>query len=103
MLYLRPELRRLGRQLGQGGLEAVAHLDLPALQRPDELALVVARDAQRMSSRNHAHDKAQHAGRVGSAVDEVADEHRLASTGRNRVDRPALLVEDQPIAELDQQ
>ncbi len=61
LLYLRTELRRLGGQLSQRGLQSVADLHLPSLQRPDELALVVTGHAERMSGREHSHDQPQHA------------------------------------------
>ena len=102
-LHLGPELGRLGRQLGEGRLQSVADLDLAALQRSDELALVVARDAECVAGGDHAHDQPQDARGVGSAVHQVADEDRLAVTGRDCVDRAAELVADKCVAELDQQ
>ena len=67
---------------------------LRALQRADQLVLVVAGDAQRVPGADHAHHQPQHAGRVGAAVDQVADEDRAAAVGVAGVDRPARAVAD---------
>jgi hypothetical protein len=68
-----------------------------------ELVLVVARDAQGVAGADHAHDQAQHPGAVRPAVDEISDEHRPATVGVGGVDRPALLVADELVAELGEQ
>ena len=103
LLHLGAELRRLAGELGQGGLQAVADLNLLALQGPDKLVLVVAGHAQGVSGRDHPDDQAQYPGRVGAAVDQVADEHRLARAGRDRVDRMALVIGPERVTELGQQ
>ena len=57
--------------------------------------------AQRVAGGDHAHGQAQHAGGVGSAVDEVAEEHRPAALRVGGVDRTSVLVAAQRVAELD--
>ena len=52
-----------------------------AAQSTDELGLVVSGDAQGVAGGDHAHDQPEHARGIGAAVDEVADEERLASFG----------------------
>src|SRR5204862_180394 len=89
-----------GLQLLERALEAVTDADLPARQGTDELVLVVAGEAERVAGRHHAHHQAEHAGGVGAAVDEVAEEDRAASVGRYGVDWPASLVPDEPVAEI---
>ena len=59
-----------------------------AAQRAQQLVLVVARHAQRVPGRDHAHHQAQHARGVRAAVDQVADEHRRAGR-RGGARRPA--------------
>ena len=56
---------------------------VPAAQLADEPHVVVAGDAERGAAFDHAHDQAEHARRVGAAVYEVAEEHRLPA-GRGR-------------------
>ncbi len=65
--------------------------------------LVVARDDERVAGRVHAHHQAQHAGAVGAAVDQVADEHRPPVLRRQGVDRAALLVAGDGVAEAAEQ
>ena len=102
VLHLRPKLRRLVRELRERLGQAMCHLDVPALQGLDELVLVVARYAQGVAAGDHAHHQAQDARRVRTAVDEIADED-----GRTRrrvgVDRAALLIVNDGVAELGQQ
>ena len=61
-------------QLLHRRVQAVVALDVLAAQRLEQLDLVVAGHAERGPGRHHAHDQAQHARRVGSPVDQVADE-----------------------------
>ena len=49
-------------ELGQRALQAVGDLHVAPAQRPDQLVLVVAGDAQRVARGDHPHDEAQHAG-----------------------------------------
>ncbi len=72
--YLGTEFVGLLLHLLDGLGEAVGVLDVAALQVTAVLVLVVARDAQRVARADHGHHAAQHTGRVGAAVDEVADE-----------------------------
>ena len=75
------ELRGLELELLHRRVQAVAALDVLAAQRLEQLGLVVAGHAERGPGRHHAHDQAQHARRVGSPVDQVADEDRAAAAG----------------------
>ena len=59
------ELRRLGAELGQRLGQAVGDLHVAAAQRPEQLVLVVAGDAERVPGADHAHDQPQHAGVSG--------------------------------------
>ena len=52
---------------------------------------------------DHAHRQAQHAGRVRTAVDEVADEERGAAVGMHGVDRAAGVVAGDRVSELAEQ
>ena len=85
--------RRLLGELIERVLKAVGDRHLLALQRPHELHVVVARNAEASALRDRAHREAQHARRVGAAVHEVADEHEPAPV---RMDDP---VRDRQVAE----
>jgi hypothetical protein len=98
-LDLPAELLTLTGELGQGLGQAVAHLDLAARQCPYQLVLMVARNRQGVPGRDHAHDQAEHPGRVRSPVGQVTDEHGLAPGGVARVDRAAILVTDERVAQ----
>nr|BFE54005.1 hypothetical protein GCM10017745_74320 [Saccharothrix mutabilis subsp. capreolus] len=98
-----PELLRLGGQLRQRLGQAVLDLHVPAAQRPHQLLLVVAAHGERVPGLDHAHHQPQHARRVRPAVDQVADEHRAPPRRRHRVDRTALGVAHQVVAQLAQQ
>ncbi len=98
-----PELRRLAPELVERLGEPVRDLDVAPAQRADELVLVVARHAERLARRDHAHDEPQHARGVRAAVDEVADEHRGPPRRRGRADGPALVVPAQPVPQRRQQ
>ena len=69
---------RLRAELGERLRQAVAHPDVAAAQRAQQLGLVVAGNAERGAGRHHAHRRAQHPRRVRAAVDQVAEEHRGA-------------------------
>ena len=97
------ELLGLGGQLRQRLGQPVADGDLAAAQRPAQLVLVVAADAERVARRDHAHRQPQHARGVGSAVDEVADEHRAPTVGVVRVDGAADVVAGDHVAEFGKQ
>ena len=92
-------LAQLRERLGQ----AVADPDVGALERADQLGLVVAGDAQRGAGGDHAHHQPEHARRVRAAVDEVADEQRGAALGVGRADGAAGVVVRQLPAELGEQ
>ncbi len=94
-----PELVGLVGELGQRPLQPVAGLDVAAVQRPDQLRLVIARHGQRVARGGHAHRQPQHAHRGRSAVDQIADEDHPASPRMFGVDRPALLVAGHGVAE----
>jgi len=63
----------------QRALQAVRHVDGPALQFATEFVVVVAGDAQGAAGRDHIHDQAQHLRRLRPAVHQVADEDRLSA------------------------
>ena len=90
-------------QLLHRGVQAVAALDVLAAQRLEQLDLVVAGHAERGPGRHHAHDQAQHAGRVGSAVDQVADEDRAPAAGVTGVHRAPGRVPVELVAQRGQQ
>ena len=52
---------------------------------------MIADDGERLPALDHVHDDAQHVGRVGSAVDEIADEEGAAAL-RRRGDRAAVIA-----------
>ena len=56
-----------------------------------------------MAGRDHAHRQPQHARGVGSAVDQVADEHHPPTVGVLRVDRAADIVAGEHVAEFGKQ
>ena len=64
---------------------------------------MVAGQAEGVTGRHHAHHQAEHAGGVGAAVDEVAEEDRPASEGRYGVDRSSAVVAHQLVAEVGEQ
>ena len=97
------ELLGLAGQLLQRGVQAVAAVDVPAAQRAQQLDLVVAGHAQRGARRHHAHDQAEHAGRVGTAVHQVAEEHRAPAARVAGVDGAAGAVAVEGVAELAEQ
>jgi hypothetical protein len=101
--HLGDELRRLGVELGERLRQAVSELDVAPVELAGQLLLVVARHADRRSGRDHAHHQAQHAGRVGTPVDQVADEDRDAALGMRAADRPARRVAVQGVAQLHEQ
>ena len=75
------ELRGLLLELRERLRQSVRHVHVPSPKRPDKLILVIAGNAQRRSRSNHAHDEAEHGGRVRSSVDEVPQEHRPSPLG----------------------
>lgn len=56
-----------------------------------------------MTGRNHAHREAEHPYRVGPSVDQVAQQNRGSTVGMCSIDRPAVGVARDGIAELSQQ
>ena len=85
------ELGRLRVELRQRLGQAVADLDLATAPRAQQLVLVVAADAQRVSGRDHAHHQAKDAGSVGSAVDQVTDEDGGTPVRRYGIDGSAVV------------
>jgi hypothetical protein len=66
---------------------------------------VIAGDGERLPGGSHVHDDAQHVGRLGAAIDEIADEEG-ASSFRCRGDGAASIArafEAQRVAQLAQQ
>ena len=65
----------------------VAHISAPLARGEGgcftHVNIVIAGDAVRLSGRNHFHDQAEDARRVGSAVDKIAEEDGFAPGGRN--------------------
>ena len=101
-LRIGAELVGLGGQLGQRLGQAVGDLHVAAAQRPQQLVLVVARDAECVTGGDHAHDQPQDAGGVRTAVDEIADEDRTAAVVVG-AGGSSLVVPDDRVAELGQQ
>ncbi len=85
------------------GVQAVAALDVLAAQRLEQLDLVVAGHAERGPGRRHAHDQAQYARRVGSPVDQVADEDGAPPAGVAGVHRAPGRVPLELVAQRGQQ
>ncbi len=90
---------QLAERLGQ----AVADLDVPPGQRPGQLVLVIAGHGQGVTGRGHAHHQPEYAGRVGSPVDQVAQEQRGPAVWRHRVHRAPRPVPGDRVAELGEQ
>jgi hypothetical protein len=67
----------LGERLGQ----AVGDLHVAAVEGAPQLVLVVARHTGSAAVADHSHHQTQDPWAVGAAVDEVADEERLAAGG----------------------
>lgn len=100
---LLPELLRLGGQLVQRLLQAVRHGDVAAVHGAAELVLVVPGHADGVCGADHAHHQAQHARRVRAPVDQVSDEDGRPALGVRGVDRPALGVAADGVAEAGEQ
>ena len=98
-----PELLGLALELLHRGVQAVAAPDVLAAQRLEQLDLVVAGHAERGPGGDHAHDQAQHARRVRTSVDQVADEDGAPAVLMAGTDRTAGAVARQGVAELGQQ
>ena len=75
-------------KLVDGFLKPVGDRDLAAFQPAAEFPFVIALNAVGRSRRDHAHGDAQGVGRVGTAINEVADEHDLAALGWSDRHRP---------------
>ena len=97
------ELLGLVGELGQRLGQPVGDLDVATGQRTYQLVFVVARHGQRVARGDHPHDQAQHPRRVGSPVDQIADEHGLATIGRYGIDRPPVAVPHDGVPESFQQ
>ncbi len=79
------EVGDLWQQLGWFAFELRERLGQPvgdahvlAAQLPHQLDVVIARHRQGGALRRHRHDQPQHLGHLGAAVDQIADEDRLA-------------------------
>jgi hypothetical protein len=93
------ELLALPAQLLQGLGEPVGGRDLGAPERADQLVLVVPGHAQGVAVADHAHGQPQHAGGVGAAVHEVADEDGGAALRVAGADGPPLPVPGERVAQ----
>src|SRR5207248_10597504 len=76
-------------ELGEAAVEAVRDPDVPAAQRPHELHIVVARHGHGGAVVDHVASDPETVEDARSAVDEIADEYRLA-TYRMCVHGPAV-------------
>lgn len=76
----------LARELVDGLLQPVGDRDLAAGEPALQLAVMIALHRVGGAGRRHAHRDAQHVGRVGTAIDEVADEYQFASLRRRHRD-----------------
>ena len=93
-----PELRGLiSEPLHRFG-EAVLEPDVLAAQRADELRVVVAGHAEGGAGGGHAHDQAQHLGRLRAAVHEVPEEDRTPPLRRADLEPPVRTLD--PVTEL---
>lgn len=97
-LHLLDERRLLPLELRQRFGEPMGDLHVLAVQLAQELHLVVAGNAQRALGLDHLHHHAQHAGNVGPAIDEIAEEHCLAPAGVT----PRRAVVTEPVEERGQ-
>jgi hypothetical protein len=68
-------------ELIDGFLQTVAELHVLAAQLPEQLGLVVARNAERVTGLYHRHHQAEHLGNLRAPIDQVAEEDRLAPFG----------------------
>lgn len=75
--HLLHELRRLLLELRNRLGEPVGEAHVLPSELPLQLHVVVPRHAQRGAGLDHPHHEAEDAGRVGAAVDEIAEEDRL--------------------------
>ena len=79
LLHLGAELWRLRSSSAKRAIEAVADRDVAAVQLPLQLDVVIPGHAQRRSRLRHRHHRFQRVDDARAAVDEVADEYRLAA------------------------
>ena len=66
---------KLFERLGQ----PVADRDVASRDGPTQLDLMVARDAESTARSHHGHDKVEHFGDTGAAVDKIAEKDRSAT------------------------
>src|SRR5918998_4347279 len=91
---LLPELRRFSLELFERLGETVGDLDILAAELPQQLHIVISRNAQRGAGLDHIHDHAQHCRHLRPAVDEVAQEDRLAPLGWHYARKAFLVLAD---------
>ncbi len=72
-------VRRQRLDLGEALGQAVGDLDVSSLEGAEQLLLVVARDAPAGACVDHVADDAQGVEDARTAIDQIADEHRLAA------------------------
>ncbi len=78
-------------------------LHLPAVERPDQLGLVVAGYGEGMARPDHPHRQSEDAGRVGPAIHQVAEEHHPPALWMGGVNGSSMLIIDDGIAKSFQQ
>jgi hypothetical protein len=91
--HLGAEFLGFGRELLDGLGEAVGDLHISAAELLRQLDVVIAGDADGGAGLDHAHGEAEHRRDFGAAVDEVADEDRFATGGRNDAFAVGLVAE----------
>ena len=87
------------------GSEMCIRDSIATFQPAAEFAFVVALDTVGDTRRDHAHDDAQGVGRIGAAIDDVADKDDLAARWRDNNNRSiaAILGPGDAVAELAEQ
>src|SRR5262249_6831798 len=73
------ELGRFGLELGERLREPVGDFDLTAAKFAHQLDVVVSGNAERRAGLDQRHHDAQHARRVRTAINEIAEKHSLAA------------------------
>ena len=100
--HVGPERLVLPAELIKGLGQSVTDLDLATVEGPEQLGLVIARDAQRITAGDHAHHQPQHPGGVRTPIDQVAEEDHPPMI-MMRPDRPTMIIPVDGVAQLAQQ
>src|SRR4029434_1963508 len=85
-----PELRRLLLELVQRLSQAVSDLHVAPAELAHQLRVVIAGHGKRTARLFHAHHDLQHFRNLWTSIDEISEEHRLASFRMARFVRSVL-------------